>query len=181
MPVDHVVEALAPEYGRARLTDFEIPHQESRTFCVAMEEFAIVLPLMIVVLLVNGAAGRGSLDPTWESVSGVYPLLAHSREALGVPDHPVAAALDIAKENDPLCTLVYPLESPTCSPLLGSCNTGTSGLGQGMFTLFVTMPGLPGNATVGINCSHSSTRSLGETCYAVDALSLPACMRARTL
>jgi hypothetical protein len=120
--------------------------------------------IMLVAVTLTWVATAALLpdrDPTWESVSEVYPLLAHSREALGVPDHPVAAALDIAKQSDPICTVVYPLEPPLCSPVTGTCTT--SELGTARFTLLVTTAGAPGNTTIGLNCSHSSTRSLGET------------------
>lgn len=121
-------------------------------WCCVLVLTAIVAPLAAARLLTSTA------DPTWETVSQTYPLLSHSREALGVPDHPVAAALDIAKQDDPICTVVYPLQSPDCSHVSGSCTT--SDVGSARFALTVTTS--VGSAIVGLNCSHSLTRSLGN-------------------
>eukprot|EP01048_Picozoa_sp_COSAG05_P003805 COSAG05_NODE_185_length_14731_cov_30.866389_2_plen_1011_part_00 len=106
-------------------------------------------------------------DPSWHSVSTLYPLLAHSREALGIVDHPDAAVLDQALPSDPICTVVYPTSPPHCSPTTGMCSTATgcrSGLGcrphlgSAFFTLELQTS--DGYVSFGLNCSHSSTRSL---------------------
>ena len=58
-------------------------------------------------------------DPTFDSVSALYPLLGWSREGLGVADHSAAAALDrsptvisSAAHSGQLCSVVFPLHAP---------------------------------------------------------------------
>ena len=55
---------------------------------------SVLLALLPPLLLCGCVVGAGDADPSWGSVSALYPLLAHSREALGIADHPTAAALE---------------------------------------------------------------------------------------
>jgi hypothetical protein len=98
-------------------------------------------------------------DPSFDSVASLYPLLAHSREALGVADHNVGAALEIGstsnaigKPNPAICSVSYPLLPSTCSDVAGMCTTAT--IASAYFELTVD------NQQFALNCSHSSTRSL---------------------
>ena len=101
-----------------------------------------------------------SSDPSWSSVSSLYPLLAHSREGLGIADHAAAAALEQGKQDDPICTVVFPTVPPACSPTGGACTTEQATVGSAYFSLeLYSATGGP-NVTVGLNCSHSSTRSV---------------------
>ena len=99
-------------------------------------------------------------DPSWSSVSSLYPLLAHSREGLGVADHAAAAALEQAKEDDPICTVVFPTQPPACSSTAGACATDPSTIGSAFFSLELYSAGSRTNFTFGLNCSHSSSRAL---------------------
>jgi hypothetical protein len=115
-----------------------------------------------------------SSDPSWSSVSSLYPLLAHSREGLGIADHAAAAALEQGKQDDPICTVVFPTVPPACSPTGGACTTEQATVGSAYFSLeLYSATGGP-NVTVGLNCSHSSTRSV---CLSVSlSASLPLCL-----
>ena len=108
-------------------------------------------------------------DPTFDSVSELYPLLGWSREGLGVADHSAAAALDrsptvisSAAHSGQLCSVVFPLHPPVCSAAKGECTTAPSDVGAAYFALTLRGSGEDAAAPerIVLNCSHSSTRSL---------------------
>ena len=121
-----------------------------------------------LLLLLPKPAMPGSLDPSFESVAKLYPLLGWSREGLGVADHAAAAVLDKSPEvitgaahSGQLCSIVYPKHPPACSATQGQCTTEATDLGSAYFVLTLH-DGASGNEPerIVLNCSHSSTRSL---------------------
>jgi hypothetical protein len=62
--------------------------------------------------------------------------------------------------------VVYPLRPPTCSPATGQCATPAGGTASAFFTLTLHQRGQRTNISFGLDCAHSSTRSLHATGFA---------------